>query len=412
MTSGPAVEARAEAAVDVGQIPALDGYRAVAALFVLTTHVAFVSAAITWPLLGPVLGRLDFGVPIFFLLSGFLLFRPWAASDVAGVRRPRTRVYLRRRFARVIPAYWVMMVAALTLLPANDGATTGDWVRYALLVQNLSLPTVFMGLTHIWSLAVEVGFYLLLPVLAAALARGPADRAMRRYHWLLGALLAVGLTARLASSTLGRDTLSGLWLPAYLDWFALGMVAAVAASFPPHSGAPRWVGALRQMAADWGTCLSVGLLLFVIACTPVAGPLTLGEVTAWEATVKHVLYGASAFFLLLPAFLGRPGSAVHRAMESPILGWLGKISYGVFLWHLLLLELIRPALGIPEFSGGFLVLWPATVAATLVAAWVSWRFVETPFQRWSHRRRLNSQATTTATTVAPADTAAAAAGSD
>jgi len=101
-------------------------------------------------------------------------------------------------------------------------------------------------------------------------------------------------------------------------------------------------------------------------------------------------------FLLLPAFLGvgdtQPTeppsrSAWARLLAHPVVVYLGTISYGIFLWHLVLLRLIQGGLGIPVFGGGFWFLWPAVVLMSVLVASVSWFCVERPLQRWSHRPR-------------------------
>ena len=84
--------------------PLLDGYRAIAAFMVLTTHVAFNTGEIRTPVLGPLLGRMDFGVTLFFLLSGFLLYRPWARAAMVDRAGPAVGGYALRRAARILPA--------------------------------------------------------------------------------------------------------------------------------------------------------------------------------------------------------------------------------------------------------------------------------------------------------------------
>ena len=98
----------------------LDGYRGVAALLVVTTHVAFSTAFAVGGSLGAVAARFDIGVAIFFLLSGFLLYRGWARSGLTGARVPGSRVFYRRRLWRILPAYWVMVLAVLFLLPTIE----------------------------------------------------------------------------------------------------------------------------------------------------------------------------------------------------------------------------------------------------------------------------------------------------
>ena len=367
-------------------IPMLDGYRALAALLVLTTHVGFATGAILWPGIGPAIGRMDFGVALFFLLSGFLLSQPWLHAGEGTRGWPNARVYLVRRFARIFPAYWIAMTVALAALPANSAVTAQDWLRYGLLLQIYSEPTVFAGLTHIWSLAVEVSFYVALPAMmwGALRWRRSSDSQVRSAVPLLVALLVVGFAARLVAMGPLQESMAGLWLPGYLDWFAAGMLAAYARVLQHRSVVPRWARSLRDMAHDTTTSLVVGMLLLAISLTPVAGPVTLDQPTMWEGMVKHLLYGSAAFFLLLPAFLGSSTGRFGRFMSVGLLRRLGQISYGIFLWHLLLLEIIQPAMGLTLFGGGFWILWPVTVAASVLAAAVSWIVVEKPLLARTH----------------------------
>ena len=101
--------------------PQLEGMRAVAALGVLTTHVAFQTRSLHWPVIGPILGRLDLAVALFFALSGFLLWRPYASAARALGDRPDVRRYLRHRVVRIWPAYLVVVVAVLLLAPPPGG---------------------------------------------------------------------------------------------------------------------------------------------------------------------------------------------------------------------------------------------------------------------------------------------------
>jgi peptidoglycan/LPS O-acetylase OafA/YrhL len=83
-----------------------------AALLVLGTHAAFATGKLTHGYLGLVYARLEIGVPIFFVLSGFLLFRPWVRAAAAGLAAPSVRHYARRRLRRIMPAYLVTVLLA------------------------------------------------------------------------------------------------------------------------------------------------------------------------------------------------------------------------------------------------------------------------------------------------------------
>ena len=377
----------------VGAFPLLDGYRALAALMVLTTHVAFNTGEIFRPALGPLLGRMDFGVTLFFLLSGFLLYRPWARSAMQATPGPRLGVYALRRAARILPAYWVMVAFTLLLLPEIQPVVWQAWPVHLGLLHIYVPGFTLEGLTQTWSLATEVAFYVLLPVFAWVAGRRHRGDPGRSARWQLGTLAAMvaiswTFTVVRVVGLLGQDTIVGYWLPGFLDWFALGMAAAVIqVRLSTSTHPPAWMTTVRDIAAAPGPCLAIAAALFVIAATPIAGPLTFAAAEPWALVVKHLLYGAIAAFLLLPGFLGPQDSDSPwaRFLRHPLVVYLGVISYGIFLWHLVLLRLIANGLGFTPFTGGFWILWPATVAASVVIASVSWFALERPLQRLTHR---------------------------
>src|SRR5690242_8933581 len=115
-------------------LPALDTLRAIAAVGVLASHVGFwtgVGLTTTW---GGLFARGEPWVAVFFVLSGFLLSRPYAESVARGARRPATGRFYWRRALRILPAYWLLVVVCLTALP-EVAATRSDWIRYLTLTQ-------------------------------------------------------------------------------------------------------------------------------------------------------------------------------------------------------------------------------------------------------------------------------------
>ncbi len=112
-----------------------DSLRGIAVLSVLAFHIGAASLANATARYGVYTSQLLLGVTIFFLISGFLLYRPYAMAQFAGAQTPATGIYARRRFLRIVPAYW----AALTLLavwPGLEGVFTGDWWVYYGLFQS------------------------------------------------------------------------------------------------------------------------------------------------------------------------------------------------------------------------------------------------------------------------------------
>lgn len=355
------------------RFPALDGVRAVAALAVVLTHVGFQTGeAVSGPARAA-LSRLDIGVAVFFVLSGFLLHRPQAAAALRGAPLPAVVPYVWRRALRVLPGYWVAVVAALVLLPANDGLTALDWVRQLTLTQVYVENGLPAGLTQMWSLATEVTFYLALPLLGRL-----AGRTLQSQLRLCGLMVGVGLGWQAA---VAHDLLpphAGYWLPGHADWFGLGMaVAALSASGVP------W---LRDLARDGTTCWVGAAALFAIAATPLTGPYGLALLTPSETLSRTLLYGAASVLLLLPATTAAqgeagPAGAVGALLTSRPMAWLGRISYGIFLLHLVVLALVFDGLEIGFFTGRFWTVLAVTVAITLTVSWALQRAVEAPAMR-------------------------------
>ena len=170
------------AAVDLAPtFPVLDTVRAIGALAVLTTHTTFQSGTyLDHGVWGTFMARLDVGVAIFFVLSGFLLARPHFARASRGIAPPDLGRYALKRVLRIYPAYLVTVVLALTLVPRNAGTSIRDWIATLLLIDPYVRKQLPHGLTHMWSLSAEVAFYALLPLLmVGALGRHRALRPAR-----------------------------------------------------------------------------------------------------------------------------------------------------------------------------------------------------------------------------------------
>jgi peptidoglycan/LPS O-acetylase OafA/YrhL len=358
------------------ELAALNGVRAVAAYAVIATHAGFQSGrSLDGGPFGPVLARLNFGVTLFFLLSGFLLSRQFL-TDTSRLSPSRIGQFWWRRGLRILPAYWLAIAGTLWLLSTQHSSAL-QWTSYLLLIQTYDHHYTNNSLSQTWTLVVEISFYVALPLLIWASRRIPRPR-----HQQTTVLVCVMSAGAVAANLFthfhyGGSSLSLLWLPEYLDWFALGILLASLAVEP---GTTRW----RRMLSDWaqspGTCWVVGVLCFWLLTLPLGGPLDVTPASTWEWTLYHVLAGASAFFFLLPLTQG--GSKwTESLLGNPTMTWLGEISYGVYLWHLGLLVAIARWFGWPAFSGHFLPLFGLTaISATIVAA-ASWHFVEQPLLR-------------------------------
>lgn len=370
--------------------PLLDGYRALAASAVVVTHVGFNTGAALNGHAAGLLARLDIGVALFFLISGFLLFRPWALSHIAGAPRPAAGPYLWRRALRVLPALWVAVLGVSVLVPENGPVPLPTWLAQLALLQTYLPVRQLLGLSPLWSLATEVAFYLVLPLLGAglvALRGGTLEQRMRRAVLGLVALGAVPLLFR--SLVLGGQIPAGdasFWLPAYLDWFALGMFLALVRAYRELAPQTRRWTLLEDLAAGPGACWAAAAALYVVASTQIAGPRSLLAPTAFEATAKHWLYAAVAFLALLPGVLGDPGHGrIRRLLGSRPLRFVGDVSYGIFLWNMPVLFLVFRLLHLTVFDAPFWRTLAVVYVVTLAVATASHYVVERPFLRLKDR---------------------------
>jgi peptidoglycan/LPS O-acetylase OafA/YrhL len=132
------------------------------------------------------------------------------------------------------------------------------------------------------------------------------------------------------------------------------------------------------LAGAPGICWAFAGIAFWVSTTSIAGPLDLTPPTAAEAFIKHLLYGAAAFFALLPVAVGDGDDRVSRVFGSRAMTWLGTVSYGIFLWNMAMLTLTFALLDLPTFKGYFWQVLAVELALTVSIAAVSWYVVERP----------------------------------
>ncbi len=384
--------------------PQLEGMRALAAIGVLTTHVAFQTRAVELPVVGPVLGRLDLAVALFFGLSGFLLWRPWVAAAHARTPTPSVRRYLAHRVIRIWPAYVVVVAVVLTLLPEAKGADLTVWLANLTLTQVFVPLSLTAGLTQMWSLSVEVAFYALLPLLGYGLLRLRVRAGdPRRVHLRIPVLLAVGaLSLGWAWVALALPVADGVepknWVFGHLPWFLAGLVLAEligAIEFDDHRP-PRWMRLLAGVSARRVPMFALLVVAYGLACTPLAGPTGLGDLSAWQFVAKMVLGALCGYALLAPLVCS---SGPFRLLTSRVMLALGRWSYGIFIWHLAVLAVVFGLFGIAPFSGRFPLVWTITVGLSIGVSAASYAFVEEPARRWLRNRERSAAPTGESATV-------------
>jgi peptidoglycan/LPS O-acetylase OafA/YrhL len=383
----------------------VDGLRACAALTVLAYHVAAACSLVRIGPLAPVFAELKGGVAVFFVISGFVLYLPYARSIAAGRALPGWRPYVSRRAARILPAYWVTLTL-LAVGPLHAAVFSSEGWRYYALGQIYTPATAVGGLGPAWSLCVEVSFYAALPLFACAVSRlvrgaGPA-RAARLQLLVLGAVTLGGLLLRAAvvGSVAGSVPLSAVTLetalPGCLDWFAAGMALAVLAE--AWSAGERLLPGLAALSRRPGWCWLLAAGCFGLS----AGVQPRDLFLPYYGVGAHLGIGLGCVLLVLPALgrcSGAPPRGVARLLERPAVRWLGTVSYGVYLWHVPILQAVTARLGSGVGTvgpAGALGLFTLVAVLAVGAGAVSWYLVEQPSRRMLVKRPASPLATVAA----------------
>jgi len=372
-----------------GRFAALDGCRALAALAVVVYHVSgWAQLQNTDTLLSRFQYNLgSYGVAVFFVLSGFLLYRSFVLTWFRGEDPPDPFHFLRRRVIRIFPAYIVALTAFIASgLASQHGVHPDYYFSLYSLTQIYRANYYLAGLGVSWSLCVEMSFYLMLPLIAAGIrliGRRARTLPMKLQAQLIGLALLVILCLlyrALVAAPAGTSTMPqvGFWLPNYLDKFALGMLLAVCVCWTDMGR--RLPNVVREVANSGVICWSLaGLCYFTLMMAPVESPAhaLLSNSTAL-VLLRFGLNGLAAFFFLLPLILGdRQDSPIKRGLSWLVPMYLGTVSYGIFLWHPIWLSL----LGDPNRVGANWSFWPMLVAVltlTILSASASYYLIERP----------------------------------
>jgi peptidoglycan/LPS O-acetylase OafA/YrhL len=367
---------------------------------VLTTHAAFDTARITEGWTGAVFSRMDYGVAIFFVLSGFLLSRPFLLRSALDRPPPSTPHYLWKRMLRIMPLYWLAVAVAWAFEPGNDGiVSTSSWVANLLLLQLYQPGLLPVGITQMWSLATEAAFYVILPILCALLLGRNRRFSLARILVWLAVISVLGVIWQCQAARIpGSEGHFAQWLPGYLPWFCAGIAVAAVGVADLQRPGRRHV--LDRLAADPAGCWLIAALLYGLCCTPLVGARTLDAPTGWEAGTKVVLYTLSASFLLLPLVFGSQDEGwIRRICTHPVPRFLGEISYGIFCFHVLVLKAVFRTLDLGIFQGRFPEVFTLTVAISILLATAAHYAVERPLLSLKNVGPLGREATTAKTSA-------------
>lgn len=373
----------------------VDSLRGIAALAVVFLHATIVIALVTNGITGRLAGIAFVAVPIFFVISGFVLWLPFVAASAAGNKPPGTSSFYLRRAARIFPAYWTALAAAALLITAIPLNSVVHVMTLATLTHLYSHDTAFVPLGVSWSLAVEVVFYALVPFFALAATRLSRSNAG---GWLCGQLLVISVLVcvswayKLTVDTgwLGAAGSRGLgraWAPAYFDMFAAGMSIAVLSTWITERrdrAARMWIRAISTQWLCWG--IAAGLLLWLSTITPDADPFLPTSHGVFLA--RHAIHAVVSVLAVAPlVFVPHSTTPLRRVLALRPMRFAGRVSYGVYLWHsVILYSAFKGGLRPPGGMNAVLFWTVFGCATALLAGYVSWVLVERPLIRWSGGR--------------------------
>jgi len=400
------------------RVPGLNGLRAVAALGILGYHTSLTFLLFRgghgWYY--TYTGHLDVAVSIFFVLSGFLLYRPYAEAHQRGTAAPSLGRYYRKRALRILPAYWAVLT--VLIVTARLATSRGDLLWQYSLLRTFSYEHLNNGIPQVWSLSVEVSFYLALPLLAWLVGRRAARRGHRQLRaelsWVLALVVAsvafrVGaphvLTPRGETvEPFGFRTIQNIttyWFPSWLEMFAAGMGLAAIDAWSRVTGVVP-----RVLRARWLPAAGVATAAFAywLVCNHVDVP-ALGD---WHDTIgpalqRQTLYGIVAVGLVAPLAIGRceRREPVRATLASRPLESIGVVSYGVFLVHLAVLTELNGMELTRTWMETFATAFGIATAASIAVATILYFAVERPSQllarRWQERGTMRAWVTPTST---------------
>jgi peptidoglycan/LPS O-acetylase OafA/YrhL len=381
------------------RFPLFDSLRALAALAVICSHIgSFGGVLHEGDALRPYVGQLAVAVPIFLLISGFLLYRPFAAARLRGRERPSIPAYGWRRVLRIVPAYWVALTLITIWLGSSylfhsgqqpiDVFSGRGLLAYYGFGQLYSASTRGGGIPQAWTVDTEVAFYIALPLYALLVFW-----LLRRYAmgWrgelaLLGGLVALSLLYKLVvveASDMKVVPVTPLpllsSLPAYVDHFAIGMaLAVVSVAVAQRRHEPRAVGVIDHR--PWLPWLVAAVAFWTVSTRIGMEGSPVEQMSTEQYFARHALFAVIALGMLLPAVFGdhRRGW-VRRLLGNRALLHFGMVSYGVYLWHLAwIIQLVRWDLGSHEVVGPWFTWIPIVVGGAWLAGSLSYYIVERP----------------------------------
>ena len=345
----------------LGHRPALDGLRGLAILMVLLSHM---------PSLGFTGGF--YGVDLFFVLSGFLitslLLEEWRETGSISLK-----AFYARRALRLLPALVVVLVAIVALSAWKDAPAEAASMRKAALVTLFYSTNWFKAygvlpnevLSPAWSLSIEEQFYLLWPMLLVLMLRLGVSRRGTAAVVALLLLASAGARAALWSPETAGTHRVFFGTDTHADGLLSGVLAALVMSWDAGPETP-----VARRAVNWA---ALGFVLYLVAF------LREWPYDRWLLQGGYLLMNGAAAVLVV-GLVSAPWRGLRLFFEAPPLVWVGKVSYGVYLWHIVVFWMLGK-LGLALGSW----FWPVAVAVTFAFATLSFYALERPVLRLKRR---------------------------
>ncbi|GAB3299213.1 acyltransferase family protein [Hymenobacter tenuis] len=347
--------------------PELNGVRAIAVWVVVVQHWA-----------SPPIMMGEVGRQLFFVLSGYLIsgivWKQQVYPGAPGPWRQRLGTFYLRRLLRIIPPYYCAL-AVSALLPLETVREYALWFMLPTANQLFyHLQRWGEGCGHFWTLAVDEQFYLLWPLLLGLVGR--------RWKWFV-LIAGLGLAFRVGWGLLVTSGFLLVLLPSSIDLFAAGTLLRL---FEKSERLGRWAKG-RSVLLAWAVWWTAWWFLHRVE----------GGAT-WIMVFPTI--GSVAAFLTLAWLLRNPDAARRMGLLHPVLLWLGKRSFGTYLYHLVLpvfwqrvvYKLFSAESGWREILLGPIPTLLVLTPLLLLLCAASWRFIEAPLDRF--KRHLTYAPTT------------------
>lgn len=411
-------------------IAVLDGVRGIACLMVVAYHIGLLTSRETkiWTPVGPdhplfssIMATAASGVTLFFVLSGFLLFLPYAKSLLFDNAWPAARHFYLRRGFRIIPAYYVCLFIII-LVSQQQYLQRAHWKDLGLFLiffMDSTKATNHQLNGPFWTLAVEWQYYLLLPLIAWGMSlivkRGALKWRVWKLAFCLVALMSWGVLTRYAGLYFALFPSRSILVPRsilnifnfflygtsgkYLEDFAVGMLISICYTYARSLPADHpFTMRLRRMSM-WLWRLGVLLLVFMAMWHFERANVNSWPFLNWILKSGPLLnyydwlseLGLSlGFGLCVTAILFGP-VGLQRVFAWNPLRWVGLISYSLYMWHLPLILLLLTYVGI-HFQGwnaGLVwgIYWGWVLVVVIPFCFLSYVLVEKPWMRIGERFR-------------------------